>query len=183
MTSTLENLSAEMADVITCARQSLIHVRSGDGGAVAGSIWHPHGLIVTNAHVVAYDNGLDLAALVVEAEDLPTIGLGDSRRLRPGELVLAMGHPWGVPGAVTAGAVIEIGPYTLEKSPWEREWIVAGLRLRPGHSGGPMMDVEGRLVGINTMITGPEVAAVVPVHVVKTFLHDKLETEKANLVA
>jgi len=93
------------------------------------------------------------------------------------------GIPWGVPGAVTAGAVIEIGPYTLEKSPWEREWIVAGLRLRPGHSGGPMMDVEGRLVGINTMITGPEVAATVPVHVVKTFLHDKLETEKANLVA
>ena len=203
MTTTLENLSAEMADVITRARQSLVHVRSGDSGAGAGSIWHPHGLIVTNAHVVAgrtlrvslpdgrdlpaqvvaYDNGLDLAALVVEAKDLPTIGLGDSRRLRPGELVLAMGHPWGVQGAVTAGAVIGIGPHTLEKSPGEREWIVAGLRLRPGHSGGPMMDVGGRLVGINTMITGPEVAAAVPVHVVKTFLHDKLETEKAHLVA
>ena len=203
MTSTLENLSAEMADVITCARQSLVHVRSGDGGAGAGSIWHPHGLIVTNAHVVgggtirvslpdgrdlparvvARDSGLDLAALVVEAEGLPTIGLGDSRGLRPGQLVLAMGHPWGVSGAVTAGAVIGIGPYMLAKSPWEREWIVAGLRLRPGHSGGPMMDVEGRLVGINTMITGPKVAAAVPVHVVKTFLHDKLETEKANLVA
>jgi serine protease Do len=203
MTTALENLSAEMADVIGSVRQSLVHVHSGNGGAGAGSIWHPNGLIVTNAHVVgggtirvslpdgrdlparvvARDSGLDLAALVVEAEGLPTISLGDSRRLRPGQLVLAMGHPWGVSGAVTFGAVIGIGPHMLEKSPWEREWIVAGLRLRPGHSGGPMMDVEGRLVGINTMITGPEVAAAVPVHLVKTFLRDNLEAEKANLVA
>ena len=198
MPTALQELSAEMADLAAGVRRSLVHIRNGRHGAGAGSIWHPEGLIITNAHVVgsrsiqvtlpdgrdlpanvlAYDNGLDLAALSVEADDLPTIGLGESRRLKPGQIVLAMGNPWGVSGAVTAGIVIGVGSDVPDMPSNGREWVVAGLRLRPGHSGGPMMDVQGRLVGINTMITGPEVAMAVPVHVVKTFLHDALHEQK-----
>jgi S1-C subfamily serine protease len=133
-----------------------------------------------SARVLALDSGLDLAALAVEADGLPTIELGDSRGLRPGQLVLAMGHPWGVSGAVAAGAVIGTGPRQQDTPSPEREWIVAGLRLRPGHSGGPMMDVQGRLVGINTMITGPQVAMAVPVHVVKDFLSEALREERSR---
>jgi len=51
-----------------------------------------------------------------------------------------------------------------------REWIALSLHLRPGHSGGPLLDSAGRLVGINTMITGPNVGFAIPVHVVKRFL-------------
>nr|HMN31215.1 hypothetical protein [Caldilineaceae bacterium] len=51
-----------------------------------------------------------------------------------------------------------------------REWLAASLHLRPGHSGGPMIDALGRLVGINTMMNGPDVGVAVPVHVAKHFL-------------
>ena len=200
MGSLLQELSAEMADVVAEVRRSLVHVRNGRRGAGAGSIWHPDGLILTNAHVVgsralqvtlpdgrdvpasvlAHDMDLDLAALAVKAEGLPTISLGESRSLQPGHLVLAMGHPWGVSGAVSAGVVIGMGPHLPEAPASERDWLVANLRLRPGHSGGPMMDAQGRLVGINTMITGPEVAMAVPVHVAKAFLRDALRSERAQ---
>ncbi len=61
-----------------------------------------------------------------------------------------------------------------------REWIAVSLELRPGHSGGPLVDVQGRLVGVNTMMAGPEVGMAVPVHVVKEFLRQELGT--TNLV-
>ena len=198
MPNALQELSAEMADVAEGVRQSLVQIRNGGHGAGAGSVWHSDGLILTNAHVVgsrslkvslpdgrelpgrvlAHDSGLDLAAVSVEADRLPTIGLGDSRLLQPGNLVLAMGHPWGVSGATTAGVVIGVGPEVAESPQAGREWVVASLRLRPGNSGGPMMDAQGRLVGINTMISGPQVAMAVPVHVVKAFLHKALDSGK-----
>jgi S1-C subfamily serine protease len=86
--------------------------------------------------------------------------------------VLAVGHPWGVPGAVTGGVVINTGP--PPEISRRGELIQVGLHLRPGHSGGPLVDVRGRLVGINTMIAGPEVGLVIPVHVVKNFLRETL---------
>ena len=54
--------------------------------------------------------------------------------------------------------------------PTEREWIMVSLRLRPGNSGGPLVDARGRLIGVNTMMTGPEVGGAIPVHVVKEFV-------------
>lgn len=188
-----QQLNGEMARIVTGIRRSLVQINNGHGGAGAGTIWHADGLILTNAHVVhhsftevtlpdkrklparmlAYDPELDLAALSVEAHNLSTIELGDSRKLQPGQLVFALGHPWGILNAVTVGPVINVGlppemPYKA------REFVQAGLHLRPGHSGGPMVDTQGRLVGINTMITGPEVGLAVPVHVVKNFLRDHL---------
>lgn len=71
--------------------------------------------------------------------------LGDARALQAGEWVMA---PW-------AG----------------QEWILVRLHLRPGYSGGPLIDARRRLVGINTMVVGPELGAAVPVHVVEAFLN------------
>jgi serine protease Do len=189
----LQQLSDEMSSVVELARRSLVKVNSGHNGAGAGTILHQDGLILTNAHVVrqstieiilpderklpaktlAFDPELDLAALSVDVESLPIIELGNSRSLKPGHLVLAVGHPWGISGAVCAGSIIDVG-LPLEIPRIRYEFIQAGLQLRPGHSGGPLVDVRGRLVGINTMITGPKVGLAIPIHVVKNFLRNNL---------
>jgi serine protease Do len=189
----LHQLNDELSGVADKARRSLVSISNGRRGAGAGTIWHSDGLILTNAHVVqlrspkvtlpdgrtaparvlAHDKVLDLAALRVDAAELPTIELGNSQGLQPGEWVLALGHPWGVAGAATAGTVIGVGPPPEMAMPG-RELIHVGLHLRPGHSGGPLVDTGGRLVGINTMMAGPDVGLAVPVHVVKEFLRRAL---------
>ena len=203
MATTTGLLSDDLADAIERAGRSLVHIHDGNRGAGAGSVWHADGLIVTNAHVarghsirvtlpdgrqvrgrvLAREPELDLAAIGVEEMGLPAAELGDSRGLRPGEIVMSMGHPWGVEGAATAGVVIGRGEATREAQLAGREWIVASLRLRPGHSGGPMVDSYGRLIGINTMITGPEVAMAVPVHVAKEFLVGALQLVQQRIAA
>jgi serine protease Do len=190
MSTLLETFNEEMGQLALSAQRSLVHVTNGGHSGGAGTIWHPDGLIITNAHVVqnrsphvtlpdgttraarivAYDSDIDVAALSVDASHLPTIELGESRRLQPGQWVMALGHPWGVSGAATAGVVIGVGNDLPEMPRSGREWIAVALHLRPGHSGGPLVDVQGRLVGINTMMTGLEVGMAVPVHVVKAFL-------------
>ncbi len=200
MPSTMQRLNTELASVVETAKRSLVQVHNGGRGVGAGTIWHPEGLIVTNAHVVsgrtgslrvtlpdgstlparllARDEDRDVAALVVEAVDLPTIDVGRSRDLSPGQWVMALGHPWGVRGAVTAGVVIGVGSAWPEMPQRGMEWITAALHLRPGHSGGPLIDVDGRLVGINTMMTGPDMGMAVPVHEVKVFLRDTVGSQR-----
>ena len=199
MSTLLQQFNGEMSAMVDMARRSLVKVNNGRNGTGAGTILHEDGLILTNAHVVrhsaiavtlpdecqlparvlAYDPDLDLAALSVAAESLPTIELGDSKNLQPGHLVLAIGHPWGVAGAVSAGSIINVGlPPEIPRIRYE--FIQASLRLRPGHSGGPLVDVQGRLVGINTMITGPNVGSAIPVHVVKNFLHHNLGSKSTR---
>lgn len=77
-------------------------------------------------------------------------------------------------GAITAGVVIDVA-VPSELAGLGRELIQVDLPLRPGYSGGPLVDVQGRLVGINTMVAGPEVGLAVPVHEVKRFLRQALE--------
>ena len=197
MLTLLQQLNLEMSETIEKVRKSLVQVRSGGRGFGAGSIWHGDGLIVTNAHVVgtrsvsvslpdgsilaarllARDDRVDVAALSVDTVGLPTIDLGDSRDLYPGEWVMALGHPLGVPGAAAAGVVIGSGADLPETPGSERDWIAVSLSLRPGHSGGPLVDAQGFLVGINTLMAGPEVGMVVTVHVVKEFLRRELGSE------
>jgi serine protease Do len=191
-------IDAAAGGVADRVSESLVQVRNGKRGAGAGTIWHPQGLVVTNAHVagrgplqvelsdgrtfpaqiLASSTELDLAALRIDAADLsadlPTIQLTDSRAVRAGQFVMAFGHPWGVTGAATAGVVIGMGREWPEMPPAKRDWIVVSLHMRPGHSGGPLVDVRGRLLGINTMINGPDVGFAIPVHVVVEFLKGTL---------
>jgi S1-C subfamily serine protease len=167
----------------------------------AGTIWKQDGLIVTNAHVVrdeqvdvvlcdgavytatiiAADDELDIAALSIQADGLPTITVGDSRGLRAGQWVVAIGHPFGVMGSATAGTVIGSGA-GLPEFGGEREWVALNLRLRPGHSGGPLVDVDGKLVGINTLITGPEVGFAIPAHLVTEFLYEHVQAPDVTVI-
>lgn len=196
MTSTLAQLNAQLGGVIAGVHERLVAIDTGRGHG-AGTIWHEDGLIITNAHVIARahrptvilpDGGrypaqiiarsdaLDLAALAIDAHDLPTMPVGDSTALQPGEWVLAAGHPWGVRGAVTQGVVIGTGNNLAEQPLPGREWVAMSLHLRPGHSGGPVVNTHGELVGVNTIMAGPEVGMAVPAHVAKRFLKDTLGT-------
>lgn len=201
MVNLIQQFNDEMANIVERIRPSVVRVSDQHGNAGAGTIWHSDGLIVTNAHVIArgglqvmledgrklpaqvlaQDKENDVAALAIDANDLPTIDLGDSRQVRAGQWVLALGHPWGVPHVLTAGVVIGAGD-DLPEMQSGREWIALGLKLRPGHSGGPLVDVEGRLIGVNTMISGPDVGFAIPVHVIKAFLKDTLGTPIAEAV-
>ncbi len=189
----LNEINQTMTAVIQTVQQSVVRVGNGRRGFGAGTIWHGDGLILTNAHVVqrqapevtladgrsfpsqllAYDETLDLAALYIAAHNLPTVELGHSSQLKTGDWVIAIGHPWGVIGAAAAGTVIAVGQ-PLEQNGYGGELVQLGIRLRPGHSGGPLVDGNGRLMGINTMISGPLVGMAIPVDVVKRFLQEKL---------
>lgn len=187
-------INQDLAEAIDRARTALVAIHDGRRGNGAGTVWHADGLILTNAHVVngrspsielqdgeryaakvlARDRELDLAALSVRASQLRTIPLGDSRKLRPGDFVIALGHPWGVPAAATAGSLIGIGAGLPELNV-RADLMALALHLRPGHSGGPVLNALGELVGINTMMAGPDVGVAVPIHIVKQFLKQKLQ--------
>jgi S1-C subfamily serine protease len=117
-----------------------------------------------------------------EASELPGLEFGDSQGLVAGQWVLALGFPWGVAGAATAGVVTEVGPQWPPEEAGRRmgrgaqDWIAVNLRLRPGHSGGPLVDARGRLVGVNTLLVGPDIGMAIPGHVVKRFLRRALAT-------
>lgn len=198
--------------------------RRGIGSGViwpAAAAPSPHGeehsLIITNAHVVraaggselaikhadgrhlkaeplAVDPTHDLAALRVSAGALRAIEVGDSSALRVGELVVAVGNPFGREGAVTVGVVAARAPADPDvevepaESPFEnpgrgRGWprfremdlIQADLRLYPGNSGGPLVDARGRLVGINAMVGGG-LAYAIPSRTVQAFLAEASQT-------
>jgi S1-C subfamily serine protease len=130
---------------------------------------------VVTAKLLAKDDGLDVAVLKIEQlkgsfPELHPIELGDSQALRPGQWVMAMGHPWGVAGAAAAGIVIGAGPDLPEAPGTGSDWIAVDLALRPGHSGGPLVDHQGRLIGMSTMMAGLGVGMAVPVHVIRDFV-------------
>ena len=199
MSGLARHVDAELAQVVENLRGSLVQIGTAGRNGAGGTIWHPDGLILSNAHVaergpltvtladgrtlsarvLATDGDADVAALSVNAEGLPAIPLGESSRLRPGQLVLALGHPWGTVGAASIGMVIGMGQGWPQLPQSGRDWIVTNINLRPGNSGGPLVDVRGRLVGINSMVTGPKVRVAVPVHVVKAFLKQALEAVPA----
>ncbi len=195
MATVLDQLNASLSSVLDGVSASVVQVRDASRGAGAGTIWHSDGLIVTNAHVaqggpltvalhdgrvldaqlIARDEENDLAALAVEASDLPTIKIGTTRELHPGQWVMALGHPWGVANAATSGILIGVGDQipelpTASQAARRHQWVVADLHLRPGNSGGPLVDADGRMIGVNTLMTGPGVGVAVSVDVVKAFL-------------
>ena len=100
--------------------------------------------------MLARDPSVDLAVLAIAARDLIAASLGDTAALRPGELVVALGHPLGVANAVSLGVVHEV----VREPDGTPRWVTADLRLAPGNSGGPLAGADGRVVGINTLVAG-----------------------------
>ena len=139
-------------------------------GEGSGFIIRPDGLILTNAHVVkgasevtvrltdrreftakvvGIDTKSDIAVIRIEAKDLPTVQLGDSRSLKVGEWVLAIGAPFGFENSATAGIVSAKGrSLNGDYVPF----IQTDVPINPGNSGGPLFNMRGEVVGINSQI-------------------------------
>jgi len=102
------------------------------------------------ARVVGKDPKSDIAVLKIDAKDLPALELADSDRLEVGDVVLAVGNPFGVGQTVTSGIVSAMGRGSLGLD--YEDMIQTDAAINPGNSGGALVDAEGRLIGINTAI-------------------------------
>ena len=175
-------------------QQAVVEVRSGETASGTGIIWGGAGLVVTNAHCIrrgaavqviaggkwreahalAYHPHHDLALLAAPSVTGPLLELRDPESLRTGELVFAHGHPLGIRDALAMGVLHAV---TRDKSGSAR-WIVADVRLAPGNSGGPLVDAEGRLVGINSMVVNG-LGVAVPASMVQRFVEQSLSQRAA----
>jgi serine protease Do len=138
------------AHVVQGARRLQVALSGGGSGPTeARSVLKPAGRVVA-ASVIGIDRETDLAVLKIGEAGLPFLPLGDSEALRPGELVLAFGSPLGLENSVTLGVVSGVARQV--KPDGRMIYIQTDAAINPGNSGGPLVDAEGRVVGINTMI-------------------------------
>jgi serine protease Do len=180
-------LGEGLGEVVERLRRATVVVQPGGRrGNGSGVLWGGDGVVVTNAHVAQartagitlwdgrefraevmhLDPRRDLAALRIAAKDLPSLQARDTSLVRPGEMALAVGNPLGFVGALTTGVIHAVGPLPgLGKL----KWVQADVRLAPGNSGGPLADVQGRILGINTMVAG-RLALAIPSNDITRFL-------------
>jgi serine protease Do len=181
-------LSDDIAAIVAAVKPSVVLIGQ-NGGHGAGVVWRPEGIIVTNRHVLRDDRvdvilddgrkytGLvaarhpthDLAVVKIAADDLPAVRLGDSSTVRPGEIAVAIGHPQGMRSAATAGIIVAAGQAATLEGPRTGDWIQTDLTLRPGNSGGPLVNARGGVIGINTMVSG-RLALSIPSSAVEHFV-------------
>jgi serine protease Do len=179
------DLDAELEALAERLRRITVQVTSrlGEG---SGIIWNPNGLVVSNAHVArssslaielwdgrVFDAHLrwrdprrDLAVLAIPATGLAAAVPGDVAPLRPGEIVVALGHPLGLVNALSLGVVHQPPTDRLRN-----RWIRADIRLAPGNSGGPLANTAGEVIGLNTLVAGG-LAYAIPVTAVERFLRE-----------
>ncbi|GAC1425692.1 MAG: hypothetical protein NVS4B12_10120 [Ktedonobacteraceae bacterium] len=183
--------SAELTTLFTTVQPSIVQIHTEGRGAGTGIIWNASGHIITNNHVVAKDNSriqvfladgrtldakvlhrnphLDLALLKATGENLKPLSAGDSSKLRVGEWVFAVGHPWGQRWVVTAGIVSTQRTAKIADGV-TTQYIQSDVLLAPGNSGGPLLDTDGNVIGINAMIFGGDLAVAIPSNVVTNWL-------------
>jgi serine protease Do len=122
---------------------------SATGGAPGRSILKRRGRTV-GAQIVAVDHETDVAVVKVEARGLPALPFGDSDSLQSGQLVLAFGSPLGLESSVSMGVVSAVARQLTPEDPMI--YIQTDATINPGNSGGALVDVQGRVVGINTLM-------------------------------
>jgi S1-C subfamily serine protease len=193
----MDAYSRVVVRVADLLRPAVVNLRVGKGrgqGSGSGVLFAPDGFLLTNAHVVGdhervrvrFSDGRDLAGRVVgtdpwsdlavvqaEAMGLPHAQLGDSAALRVGQLVVAIGSPLGFESTVTAGVVSALGRTLRSITGHLVENIIqTDAALNPGNSGGPLVDSQGRVIGINTAVIMPAqgICFAIPINMAKHIL-------------
>jgi S1-C subfamily serine protease len=190
----LDAYSRVVVQVAEVLRPTVVNLRGGgrrQGGSGSGVLFAPDGFLLTNHHVVrgnqtlkvrltdgremnarvvGADPWMDLAVVQAEASGLPHAALGDSGGLRVGQLVVAIGSPFGFDSTVTAGVVSALGR-TLRSITGHLvdDVIQTDAALNPGNSGGPLVNSRGQVIGINTAIIAPAqgICFAIPINAAK----------------
>lgn len=169
-------------------------------GIGTGFVFRPDGYILTNEHVIRGANQIkvtfidgkeyegrvigsdsltDIAVVKIEANNLPTVPLGDSDKARVGEFVIAIGNPYGLSHTVTVGVLSAKGrPISAGDSGREYEnFLQTDAAINPGNSGGPLLNLQGEVIGINTAILpyAQGIGFAIPINMARSILNQLID--------
>lgn len=196
----------EKSQRVTTIFGEMVGVSSGSGFIV-----HDGGYVLTNAHVVAnsrsvqvklstgrvvkgevtdIDQVSDLALIKLELsgnEKLTAVKFGSSSSLRPGEWVVALGSPLNLTNTITAGIVSSVlrpsKELGLEQHKPDMEYVQTDAPITHGNSGGPLVNLDGEVIGVNTMTAGPGISFAIPSDFAQNFVEKAVKTVKKQVKA